>query len=157
MLEIEKIIEKVAFIDGSLRDIYIYDVNLNDWNCLIKLLKDHYILKCEEKSIPDSIYEIISIYNERAFLLNVFIGEGITANCHFYVSEEEPSPIELDLDPREFQSADEMAKVLEFMRLLGEGLNKKVFLTEENTENSVLLTYSPLDKRFLLNPQRTKT
>lgn len=150
MLAIEEFIEKVAFLDGSLRDIYIFDVNLNDWNCFLKLLKEHYVLECEE-SIPDSIHQIISICNERGFLLSVLIGKGIIANCHFYVSEEELYPIELDLDPREFRSAYGMTKVLEFMRLLGEGLGKKVFLTEESSEESVLLTYSTLDKVFYYN------
>ena len=95
MLDMDEIIREVAFVDGSLRDIYIFDVNLEDWNRFVKLLKEFYVLECEEEVIPESIHEIMSIYNERGFLLSVILGKGIVANCHFYVSEESHSPIEL--------------------------------------------------------------
>lgn len=105
------------------------------------------MLECEEV-IPNSIREIIPIRQEKGFLVRVKLSEGLMAHCHFYVSEMQPSPIEFDLDPREMQSADAMEKVLLFLSTLGDGLNKDVFLTEENSETEVLMAYSPNNKKF---------
>lgn len=149
MIDHYDLIHKIAFLDGSFRDVYIFNVVLEDWNRLLKILKKSYPLEYDE-IIPDTIQEIISIYEERGFLLKVIIGDNITANCHFYVSTKESYPIEFDLDPRELQSPYAMDKVLEFMGLLGEEFDKEVFLTEENSENAVLLSYSPSTKTYTL-------
>jgi hypothetical protein len=135
-------------VDGSLRDIYIYDVTLEDWDRLLNLLKLLYPLESDEKIIADSIREIIPIAQERGFLLRIMIGDGITANCHFYISEGHPSPIEFDIDPREIQSVYGMKKVLQFIRQMGNELHKEVFLTEENSEDFILLSYSPFSKKY---------
>ncbi len=141
-IEMQTVIDDVMKLDGSLRDIYIFDVVLEDWNRMLKLLKGTYALTSDEEITPDSIIEIIPICSERGFLLRVMLGEGIFAHCHFYVSEDHPSPIEFDLDPREIQKPESFKKMLEFMRFLGDGLNKDVFLTEESTEDNTLLYYS---------------
>jgi hypothetical protein len=117
VIGIQEIINEVAFLDGSLRDIYIFDVTLEDWDRLLKLLKELYPLESDEKTIPNSIREIIPIHDERGFLLRVMIGDGITANCHFYVSEDQSSPIEFDLDPREMQSPYGMKKALQYLNI----------------------------------------
>jgi hypothetical protein len=144
---IQEIIHAVAFRDGCLRDVYIFDTSLEDWDKLLSLLKKEYTLESEE-FIPNSISEIIPIRQERGFLLRVRLLEGLTANCHFYVCESEFSPIEFDFDPREMQSPDSMIKALQFMSKIGDGLNKDVFLTEENSETSVLLSYSSKNKIY---------
>lgn len=148
MNEIQEIIDKVAHTDGSLRDIYIQNVTLNDWDRILQLLKKQYVLESDEDEIPSTVREIISICQERGFILKVYIGKGITANCHFFVLENDPSPIEFDLDPREINSPYGIRCVLEFISKLGDELNKNVNLTEENSENMVLLSYSPSKKMF---------
>lgn len=147
VIEIHELINKIAFVDGSLRDIYIFDVTLEDWDRLLNLLKLLYPLESDEKIITYSIREIIPIVNERGFLLRIMIGNSITANCHFYVSEDNPSPIEFDIDPREIQSVYGVKKVLQFIRYVGNELHKEVFLTEENSEDVILLSYSPISKK----------
>lgn len=144
----QNIINTIAYLDGSLRDIYIHHVTLDDWNRLLKLLKKSYHLESDEKIIPETIQEIISIQQDRGFLLRVYIGKNITANCHFYVSESEPSPIEFDLDPRELHSTYGIQRLLEFISKLGKELDKEVILSEENSEENVLLTYSPSKNKF---------
>lgn len=144
---IQEVIDAVAFRDGSLRDVYIFETSLEDWDRLLSLLKEQFTLESEE-FIPNSIREIIPIRQERGFLLRVKLLEELTANCHFYVCETESSPIEFDFDPREMQSPDFMIKVLQFMSKVGDGLNKDVFLTEENSETSVLLSYSSKNKMY---------
>lgn len=150
MIEFKDFINEVAYVDGSLRDIYIFDVVLEDWNRLLKLLKKSYPLECDEM-IPETIQEIIPIREERGLCLSVMLGHNISANCHFYVSLNESSPIEFDLDPRELQSPYAMNKVFEFMQLLGNEFNREVFLTAENCEDIVLLTYSPSTKDLVIN------
>lgn len=150
----EALIDEVAFLDGALRDIYIYNVHLKEWDRLLKILKERYTLKCEEGSIPDSVLEIIPIRRERGFCLNVCIGEGILANCHFFISEAFPNPIEFDLDPREFRTPEGIRSVLQFMRILGDGLGFEVYLTQENSEEVILLTYSPTNKQYVCHLEK---
>jgi hypothetical protein len=146
--EMKKIIETVADIDGSLRDIYIFDVTFEDWDVVLDMLKKNYRLESDEKNIPKSVKEIIPLVIEKGFSIRIYLAEELTANCHFFVTEL--SPMEFDLDPKEMQSPFAMAKVLQFISQLGDSLNKKVVLTEENSETFVLLSYSPISKKITL-------
>ena len=65
---IQEVIDAVAFRDGSLRDVYIFETSLEDWDRLLSLLKEQFTLESEE-FIPNSIREIIPIRQERGFLL----------------------------------------------------------------------------------------
>ena len=139
---IQEIIKKVAFLDGTLRDLYLYNVSLEDWDRMIELVKEFYYLKSDHDVIPDSIKDIISIVDKEGFNLQILLNEDVSANCHFFISENETSPMEFDLDPRELQSISGIKNVLQFMRHLGDRFERDVFLTEENCKDMVLLSYS---------------
>lgn len=148
-ITLQELIDEIAYLDGSLRDIYIFNKSLEDWDRFLAVLREKYSIKCEEEKIPDSILEIIPIVRERGFCITVEIGSGIYANCHFFVSIEEQTPIELDLDPREFNSCEGVKCVLDFMSRLGDELGLDVFLTAENAPDIVLLEYKPMLKLHL--------
>lgn len=141
MIHTRDLVDKIAFFDGSLRDIYIFDTNLNDWNLLIKFLRDNYDLETNKKPLPDDISNIIYHNSYDFFLLNIKLKEKIIVNCHFYINEKDPSPIEFDIDPREIKSEKDLKALLEFIREIGGCLLKNVFLTEENFPDFVLLSY----------------
>lgn len=146
--EIHKIIENVAYLDGSLRDIYIYDTTLEDWDKFLKIIRERYPFKTGDKPLPDTILNIIS--DECRDCLSIYIADGVIANCHFYVAENFTSPIELDLDPRELLEVEAMRFCLEFMISLGDGLNKDVHITAENMPEATLLIYSPSTQIFTI-------
>jgi hypothetical protein len=148
LLSIPSLIGKIAFLDGSLRDIYIFNKSLQDWDVLLDFLKSNYPLEFEQDRLPDTIHHIINLGECDGRLLKINIGNDIFAHCHFYVSEKGFSPIEFDLDPKELQSTYAIETLLQFMQNLGEALKEDVVLTEENSETHILLSYSFSSKNF---------
>ena len=134
---------KVEFTpDGSLRDIYIKGVDINDWQSFIDFLRsteaslDFYI-EGEEAKLPDCIKDIV-LDREHAYLLSIRL-DGVTVNCHFFTSVE----IELDLDPQEIDSESKAKVIFRLMSTVGRVLNKQVILTLENAKEQPVFKYEP--------------
>ena len=128
--------------DGSLRDIYIKGVDLNDWQAFIDFLRgteatlDYYV-EGEPAELPASIAEVV-IDQIHTHLLTIGL-DGVAVNCHFFIPEE----IELDLDPREIDNESKAMVVFRLMSTVGRTLNKQVILTPENTEGQPIFKYEP--------------
>lgn len=128
--------------DGSLRDIYIKDVDLNGWQSFIDFLRrtdavlDYYV-EGEAANLPTSIDKVV-LNQDHPYLLSIHL-DGVTVNCHFSIPEE----IELDLDPREIDNEAKAKVVFRFMSTVGRTLNKEVILTPENTEEQPIFKYEP--------------
>lgn len=134
---------KVEFIpDGSLRDIYIKGVDIDDWQSFIDFLRsteatlDFYI-EGEEAKLPDCIKDIV-LDREHQYLLSIRL-DGVTVNCHFFTLVE----IELDLDPKEIDSETRAKVIFRLMSTVGRVLNKQVILTPENAEEQPIFKYEP--------------
>lgn len=129
--------------DGSLRDIYVLSVAIYDWQRLIDWLHTGlypaaFYSDDQPSSLPHDISTIFERRNEHGILLAVDV-EGVLVHCHFFRHKE----IEFDIDPREVDSEQREAAIVEFMRALGKLLNKAVILTPENDPGTAILTYSP--------------
>ena len=128
--------------DGSLRDIYIKDVDIDDWQSFIDFLRsteatlDFYI-EGEEAKLPDCIKNIL-LDREHPYLLSIRL-DGVTVNCHFFT----PVEIELDLDPQEIDSETKAKVIFRLMSTVGRVLNKQVILTPENAEEQPIFKYEP--------------
>ncbi len=128
--------------DGSLRDIYIHDTSLVDWQRFLDFLRGRSGLKAsfrwddKEVATPADVSVIFSERQHAAPLLSLDL-QGILLSCHFFTSEE----IELDLDPREITTKADADRVFEFIAAIGELLQKDIHLTEENCPESVLHTF----------------
>jgi hypothetical protein len=59
-------------------------------------------------------------------------------NCHFF-----PGDIELDLDPAEVRTQEDVDRVLGFLKEVGDVLNRTVVLTDENSIDWVYYRYKP--------------
>jgi hypothetical protein len=124
--------------DGSLRDIYVQEVSISDWEKLIDLLNENYPLKYgitdEERSTSqiDKDYIIRYLTGETSEMecksIAIDFG-GIDANCHFFLSEQ----IEFDIDPKEITSLEDFEKVEKFMQAISWALEQQVTLTDENS------------------------
>jgi hypothetical protein len=132
-----------AFIrDGSLRDLYVLDTTLQDWQRLLDFLRaSDYPLRFgwdEETVLPQEAAELFADRAPAGVLLRVDLG-GPGLNCHFFREDE----IEFDLDPRAVGGPSAAEAVFSFMRRVGQALNKPVRLTPENMCEAVLFEYEP--------------
>jgi hypothetical protein len=124
--------------DGSLRDIYVQDVSISDWEQLIDFLNENYQLEYgivgeeRNKSKIDKREVVEYLTNETAKIYGISTAidlGGIQAICHFFLLEQ----IEFDIAPREISSVEDFEKVEKFMQSISWNLGKQVTLTDEDT------------------------
>jgi len=118
--------------DGSLRDIYVRDVGVSEWNRFLTTLavwpyRTEYFEGGERAPMPRDAGEIFA-RREHAAVRLVLTVRSIQLNCHFFTEDE----LELDLDPREVDGALAFDALLEFMHRLGVLLGRSVILSPEN-------------------------
>lgn len=138
--------------DGSLRDIYVLETTIEDWQRLYSVLRSRYDLKylvdLESRPLPDAIEEAFSTQQVASPLLQ-FIVAGMTVNAHFFTTRQ----IELDIDPREVSSEVRLGELLDVLRLIGDGLQREVRLTHENDWERPFITYNSRSSVFSFHPQ----
>jgi hypothetical protein len=123
--------------DGTLRDIYVENVNIEDWKILIDYLNASHILKyglsndnkIVNKADKDYLIKLLTDETGEMELKTVsVIIENIIINTHFFTIDE----IEFDIEPREINSETDYEKLLSFMNEISKLLNKPLILTGEN-------------------------
>jgi len=119
--------------NGSLRDIYIQDVTLLDWERLIDLLNSTYDLKFGEDAErvinKDQVIEYLKDETGEVEGKSLKIySRGFTIHCHFFLAEQ----IEFDVDPKEIESMQDFEELEKFMTSISRALSHQVTLTEEN-------------------------
>ena len=129
--------------EGSLRDIYIEDIDESVWDQFIdSILDSAYELKFTHgqkiATIPRSFNEIRQLQKSDPTTLGIVIENGIRINCHFFVESE----IELDLSPREIDSENKFKSLISFLSWVNVSLCKPVKLTHENAQTEVILCLS---------------
>jgi len=131
-------IEWIFEPDGSLRDIYVQDVSLNDWEKLIDHLNDNFNLKYSDKDYIDKDYVLNYLQDQKGEMecksLCVNIA-SIKVNCHFFLSEQ----IEFDCDPDEINSIKDFEAIETFMSSVSSVLGQQVTLTGENSPEFPLI------------------
>lgn len=139
--------KNVFYQDGSLRDIYILDTDINVWERFVNLL---YISNLDFRLLIDgsmrntpriSVDELFQMKDDKSLLLVINL-KGVNINCHFFCIEE----IELDIEPKEINDFNKACAVLEFMKSISQELNKEVLLTPENMSDFPLIISYPNGK-----------
>ena len=118
--------------DGSLRDIYIQDVSLSDWDELIDFLNKNFNLTFGDKNKIDKDYVLkyLQQTNRQNACQPLFINlEHIKVHCYFFHPEE----IEFDIDPKEINSITDFELIETFMVSISKALGLQVTMTEENS------------------------
>ena len=118
--------------DGSLRDIYVHDVDMADWQRLWDYLRaGPYALEFtadgERHPLPDRVDAAFDQAVEASVAL-LIDGPHLALVCHFFT----PNEIELDVDPRAIDGEQRLDRLLTFLRTLARLLRKEVILTPEN-------------------------
>ena len=133
--------------DGSLRDIYVDGTSEKEWDAFLSFLRERgyslsYSRDGEDASMPSHASEALHDAS-CAHLLAIDVS-GVTVNCHFFAADE----IELDVAPQDIATQEALDGLLDFMRGIGDHLQKDVTLTEESSPEFVWLRYSVLDGRL---------
>jgi len=116
-----------------LRDIYIQDVSLMDWEQLIDFLNLTYNLKFGEEDSKQIDKEYVVNYlidntgEIESKTLRIDL-DGIVVHCYFFLQDE----IEFDIKPSEIKSFSDFERLEKFMSAISKVLRKQVCLTGEN-------------------------
>ena len=120
--------------DGSLRDIYVQNVTILDWQNLLDFLNLNYIIKFgeDDEDKIDINFAIKFLQDSTGKMegktLRIDLN-GINIHCHFFLDDQ----IEFDIDPREIKSLKDFEQIEMFMVSISQILNTQVTLTEENS------------------------
>ena len=129
--------------DGSLRDLYVMNATVEDWQRVLDALseiKPTPVMHVDGEAIKHPLSAEIIFQRRQNSDLSLYVRIGnIRFNCHFFQDDE----IEFDLDPREVKRAADLDSIKAFMRLLAERTGKTAILTHENSRSALILTVSP--------------
>jgi len=129
---IEWIFEK----DGALRDIYVQNSTISDWEKVVDLLNSEYKLTfgVYEDNLTDQI--------DFGYVKTMFADEtgeletksatidlsGIVVKCFFFLENQ----IEFDINPTEIKTESDFNKITDFMKSISSKLEKQITLCGEN-------------------------
>lgn len=122
--------------DGTLRDIYVQNIEISDWEKLIELLNSEYKISYgnNEENFSNQIdldYVKKMFADETGELEIKFARIDLNGNlivCHFFLEDQ----IEFDISPSKIKSINELNLILEFMKSVSKKLNKEITLCGEN-------------------------
>ena len=148
---------KAFYVNGSFRDIYVFETDEQDWQKLLTFLRSgpysiEFAVDEQLMPLPERIETIFALRYNHSTVLHIDKGH-LALNCFFFTSEE----IDFDLDPRDFQgdtAGQQISRLLEFLRTIGQLLNKAVVLTPEGDSSFALFRFDPEtgeEKWFLEN------
>jgi len=129
--------------DGTLRDIYVFDTSMADWEAVWRLLagsRDRLTFYIDGvlSEPPATVTEIFDVGTDHS-VLATYCASDLTVNCHFFT----PSEIEFDVDPRQIDGLDAIEVLARFIAAIGETTSKPVVLTEENDQSMVIAWFDP--------------
>jgi hypothetical protein len=130
--------EKVYYLDGSWRDIYIPNITKEDWKLWAAYVNENYKIEwlngktntIDNKINFDVILEYWNGNPDLCSTAKIFI-DKIQINSHFFDDNE--------LDPREFNGIEDHVKLIKYLTDLTNLFQKEVLLTPENEHDTVLL------------------
>lgn len=129
--------------DGSLRDIYVLDTQLRDWNAAAKFIAQRYRLEFtggwKEATFPTDIGQLFPTSPDSQLTALSFDVEGVRVNCHFFTTDE----IEFDVDPAEVNEPSRLDALFAFMKELATAVGKDVILTPENMREIAIFRCRP--------------
>jgi hypothetical protein len=129
--------------DGSLREIYVLETSIAEWQKVWEALRKLeplpvFSIDSTAQPMPEQVAPLFAIRSQRSPLLSVHVGRNLL-NCHFFQCDE----IEFDFDPRDVTGPSEAELLAGFMRIVGEVTGKIVILTAENSKEAVIARCLP--------------
>ena len=127
--------------DGSLRDIYVEEIDPALWEIFIEGVKSS-VYRHEFThggvliDFPNDLTEVKRLQETNPTTLAIWLGNKIQVNCHFFVETE----IELDISPCDIVGEHEYQVLVVFLEWISKILKNRVILTHENTQDQVILS-----------------
>lgn len=134
-------IKKYLYSDGSFRDVYVFDMSLEDFEMFLsfvrpKLTESSFkVDECVEK-LPESYSKVIDIREKSSCILEIPVGNS-TLNCHFFDETE----LEFNFVPKDYDNEEDWAALDGFLRELLAVFRKNLVVTNENSPDEVLIRY----------------
>jgi hypothetical protein len=131
--------------DGSLRDVYVLDATLADWQAVLDAIAARYLplrfLTGETPAeLPAHVTEAFSFWSGEAPPFLGFSVDGVTFACHFFATDA----IEFDFDPRDVSGPESLASVLAFLGELARLTGRTAVLTPENLSDAPIFRADPM-------------
>lgn len=128
--------------DGSLRDLYFFASNIENWKLFLEAVpKSGFSYSFRKNGNPCGFpLNIKSIFYEKenSSLMLTLEKEGVGFNCHFFTEEE----IELDISPKEVNGQNSLNIVLDFMSYFSKSIGLPCVLTYENMPEHAIIECS---------------
>ena len=140
----ESIKKEIYYEDGSLRDIYVFDTNKEDWEAWSNLVNEKFQVefyngrtqKIEEKVAVEELLNYFTVPGEFKDVNKASIKLGnTTVICYLHYEAE----MECDIDPKQVKTIEDHQAILGYLQAVAGALKKKVVLTSEMTKEDVLL------------------
>jgi hypothetical protein len=133
---------------GKFRNIFIYDMNMNDWNIFIDYInsynisfKDYQSELLDKKIDIEKLIEFWNGTNENGYMCRIVL-EEISINCFFNTI----GFVEMDIDCSEFNSINEHIVFIDFLKNISNKL-KKIVYVEEDSYNEEANTLIKVDQQ----------
>ena len=141
--------------DGSLRDIYVSPVTLDDWQRVFEFVRSlgtaaNYWVNGDPAVWPASIIDAFATRAHASPAL-IFRVSGIHLVAHFF----DEATVEMDFLPQDVSNQAELDLLLSFLQHLGDLLAKPVSVTPEGCMDEAFLVYQPSSREFLCTPAPT--
>jgi hypothetical protein len=139
--------------DGALRDIYVDNTSIKDWENVIDTIKNsdfsiNFFVDENESKLPA---DISSLFTNRQNSLKLHLKKGnIIINSFLFIDDQ----IEFDIDPRDFVAEEQHSIIFEFLSLLSVATNKTIKLCDENSADTPYLVLLPNDKKVYVARKR---
>ncbi|MBO0593934.1 hypothetical protein I2486_21225 [Cellulophaga sp. E16_2] len=122
--------------DGALRDIYVQNSTISDWEKVVDLLNAEYKLTfgVYEDNLTDKIdfgYVKTMFADETGELETKSVTidvNGIVVKCFFFLENQ----IEFDINPTDIKTESEFRRITDFMKSVSLKLEKQITLCGEN-------------------------
>jgi hypothetical protein len=124
--------------DGALRDIYIFDTSVHEWQAVYDVIRASYPLVLRRGGdLPANVRDLLNWEEVPTLTVDP---ENLDIACHFFDVEE----IEFDLLPNRITSQADLDRVCQFLTVIGRAARKDAVLTMENCRDWVVLRYDVL-------------
>ncbi|SIR50971.1 hypothetical protein [Pontibacter lucknowensis] len=136
--------EEIYYEDGSLRDIYVFDTNKEDWKAWGSLINEKYKVEffngrtqqVEDRINVEELLKYFSAPEDFKDVNKARIKLGkVTIICQLHYESE----MESDIDPKEVKSEEDHHAILEYLKTVASTLKKKVVVTSEMEPEDILL------------------
>ncbi len=127
--------EKIYYLDGSFRDIYVLNTTRKDWEEWIDMVNNNYCVKFyteEMEEVKNAIDKslVFDFWDKKTVLSNrvsIFL-DSIVINCFFACEQE----IDNDIIPKEINTIDDHDKLMNYLKNVSKTLDKQVVMTPES-------------------------